>query len=183
MLGSLCVSEGNCPPSRPFQRPMHRARVSHEIRAGPGVLCEEVVREGVALQLIAANTGENDVPWMVDATMCEGIDVIERGRLEVQRLGAVDAAATTVTHGCTLDGTLESSSAEMADARTTGATRSTEAAGGKHDAVTLSANGHFTSLKKATPRDGMKSRGGVSWGRLGTPATSSTRRSRDGAHR
>jgi hypothetical protein len=62
--------------------------------------------------------------------VCEGIDVIQRGRFEVQRLGAVDAAATTVTHGGTLDGTLESSSAKVADAWTLGATRSTEAGGG-----------------------------------------------------
>lgn len=162
---------------------MHRARIAHEIRPCPGVLGKELVREGIAFQLIAAMAGEDDVARMVDAAVCEGIDVIQRGRLEVQRLGAIDAAATTVTHGCTLDGTLESSSAEMADAGTTGAPGSAEAGGGKHDAVTLSANGHFTSLKKATPRDGMRSRGGVSWGRLGIPATSSTRRCRDGAHR
>jgi hypothetical protein len=130
---------------------MHRARVAHEIRAGPRILCEEFVREGIALQLIAANAGKNDVAGMVDSTVCEGIDVIERCRLEVQRRGAVDAATTTVPHGRTLDGTLESGSAKVRYPGTLGAA---EASGGKHDAVTLSSDGHFTSLEKATPRHG-----------------------------
>jgi len=130
---------------------MNGPRIAHEIRAGPGIFCEEFVREGIALQLIAANAGEDDVAGMVDTAMGERVNVVERRRLEVQRRSAVDAAAATVPHGRTLDGALESGSAKMRYPGTLGAA---EASGGKHDAVTLSANGHFTSLEKATPRHG-----------------------------
>ena len=149
-LRSLGIRQRHGPSRGALERTMHGARVTHEVGTSPGIFREEFVREGIALQLIAANAGKNDVAGMVDSTVCEGIDVIERCRLEVQRRGAVDAAAATVPHGRTLDGTLESGSAELRD----DALRSAEASGGKHDAVTLSSDGHFTSLEKATPRHG-----------------------------
>ena len=130
---------------------MHGARVAHEVRTGPGMFREEFVREGIALQLIAADAGQNDVARVMHTAVGERVDMVERRRLEVQRRGAVDAAAATVPHGRTLDGALESGSAKVRDPGTSGAA---EASGGKHDAVTLSANGHFTSLEKATPRHG-----------------------------
>jgi hypothetical protein len=51
------------------------------------------------------------------------------------------------------------------------------AAKAQDDAVTLSADGHFTSREKTTPREGGVSRRGVSWSRLGcVAATVRTRR-------
>ena len=95
---------------------MHRARVPHEICAGPGIGREELIGKQVALQLIAARAREYDVRRVVHAAMRERVNVIERRGLEVQRRGAVDAAAATIPHGRTLDRTLESGSAEMLDA-------------------------------------------------------------------
>ena len=121
---------------------MNGASKPHEIGAGPRIGGKELVRKEVAFQLITTNARENDVAGMVSAAVREGMHVIERRRLEVQRRSAVDAAAATVTHGRTLDGALESGSAKMGDPGTFGAA---EAGSGKHDAVTLPSNGHFTS--------------------------------------
>lgn len=161
-LSGFSVGEGNSASSRALQRAMNGASVPHEVGAGPGERGEEIVWEQVALQLVAADAREDDVRGMVHPAVRERIYVVEGRRLEIERSRAVDAAAATVSHGHTLDGALVSGSAKIADARAARPGGAAEAGGGKHDAVTLSSNGHFTSREKTTPRAGRNSRGRAS---------------------
>jgi hypothetical protein len=94
------------------------------------------------------------------ATTREWVDVIQCRRVEIEGCAAVDTASAAVAHGSALDGALVSGSAEEGDAGALTLRGTGEA--GKHDAVTVSTNRHFTSRKKATPRDGKKSRDEVS---------------------
>src|SRR5439155_21250445 len=95
---------------------------------------------------------------------------------EVEGRGAVHAAPPAVAHGRAFDGALVARAAELIGAWPPGATWEVGNAG-EHDAVTLSTNGHFTSLEKATPRDRRNSHRGAS-GRLTVSATEETRRCR-----
>jgi hypothetical protein len=101
--------------------------------------------------------------------MCQRVNVVERRRVEIERGAAIDTALAAVAHSGALDRTLVSSSTELADSGAADATREAGEAGeasetGKHDAVTVSTNGHFTSLEKATPCDGTDSQRKVSEG-------------------
>src|ERR671937_3214637 len=84
--------------------------------------------------------------------------------MKVERGAAVDAAATAVAHGCTFDRALVTRSAIVADSGALCALAGNLGESwepGEHDAVMLSANGHFTSLGKATPRIGKNSQSGA----------------------
>jgi hypothetical protein len=52
---------------------------------------------------------------MMRTAVRERIDVIEGGRVKVQRGAAIDATATAVAHGCTLDRALVARAAKVAD--------------------------------------------------------------------
>jgi hypothetical protein len=159
-LRSFGVRERNGSSSSAFQRPMNGASISHEIRAGPGIGREERVGKEIALQSITAGARQNDVPGVVNATVRERMNVVQCGGFEVERDGAIDAAASTIAHRGALDRTLVTRPAKMADTRVA---RAPSEAGetGEHDAVMLSATGHCTSRKKKTPRDRKYSRGGA----------------------
>jgi hypothetical protein len=128
---------------------MHGAGEPHEVRARPRVGGEESIWKEIAFQAIAAGAGENDVARVVRAAVGERIDVIQGRGLEIQLDGAVDAAPAAVAHRGALDGAFVPSPAEVFDAGVTRASADAGVAGkpGKHDAVMLSANGHFTSLE------------------------------------
>ena len=85
---------------------MHRSGEPDEVRPGPRMPDEELVRQHVALQPVAGGTGGYDVARGVGASVREGIDVIEGRDGELEPLSAVHAAPTTVTHGGALEGTL-----------------------------------------------------------------------------
>jgi hypothetical protein len=145
LLCGFSVRERDGSPSRAFQRAVYGASVAHEVGAGPGIGREEIIWKEIGFQPIAVRAGENDVALMVDAAMRERVNVVKRRRVNVQRSGAVDAAATTVTHGRSLDGALVACPAKGHD----GAFAPPDAGEtetGESDVVTVSSNGHFTSL-------------------------------------
>lgn len=85
---------------------MHGARVSDEVEAGPGIPRKEISWQQVALEAIAARARQHDVTRHVGAAVGEGVHVVERGNFEVERRGAVHAAAAAITHRGSLDGSL-----------------------------------------------------------------------------
>ena len=85
---------------------MNRARVSDEVEASPRIPGKEIGRQHVALESIAAPARQHDVSSHVGAAVREGVHVVEGGELEVERRGAVHAAAAAITHGGSLDGSL-----------------------------------------------------------------------------
>ena len=56
---------------------MDRARVPHEVDAGPGVGSEEIRRQSVALQAVTTIAREDDVAGTVRTAVREGINVVE----------------------------------------------------------------------------------------------------------
>lgn len=77
---------------------MHGAGVLYEVEPGPGIPGKEFGGEEIAFQAIAAAAGGDEVPGGVLAAFGEREDVIDGGEVEVERRGAVDAAATAITH-------------------------------------------------------------------------------------
>jgi hypothetical protein len=132
---------------------MHGARVSNEVRAGPRVSPEELVRQEVPFEAIARGTGGDQVARSMRASMRHRVYVIERGNVERQRNGAIDAASAAIAHGSVLEGTLDS-----------GVVEATRAAweprcAGERDSVDTTSR-HCTSLEKKKPRDGAIARAG-----------------------
>jgi hypothetical protein len=93
----------DCPTRSPLERAMHGPCVANEIRSRPGMAREELVRQHVALQAIARSARGDEVAWRVRATSRDRVHVVERGHLQRQRNGAVDAASAAVPHGGSLD--------------------------------------------------------------------------------
>jgi hypothetical protein len=85
---------------------MHRACVSDEVEAGPGVSRKEFGRQEVALEAITARARQHDVSRDVSAAVGERVHVVERRNFEVERRGAVHAAAAAITHRGSLDRSL-----------------------------------------------------------------------------
>lgn len=85
---------------------MYGACVVDEVESGPGVTGEEIGRKEIALQSVTAPAGRDQVAGSVQSAFGERKDVINRGDVEVQRGGAVDAAPSAVTHHCVFDRTL-----------------------------------------------------------------------------
>jgi len=79
------------------------ASVSDEVLTRPRIAGEELGRQQVSLESIARATREHDVAWRVGSAVRERMHVIERSNVEVQLRAAVDAAAATVAHGCSLE--------------------------------------------------------------------------------
>jgi hypothetical protein len=57
------------------------------------------MREKVALESVAAPAGRDQVAWGMGSAARQGDNVVNRGVIEVQDLGAVHAAAAAVPHG------------------------------------------------------------------------------------
>src|SRR5688572_26311246 len=140
---------------------MNGASIPHEVCASPWVGGEERVREKIAFQAVTPCARENDVAGVMGAAMRQRVHMVERCRLEIELGGAVDTAPAAVAHGSSFDGALVFGPAKVADARVARAA-SWAGEAGEHDAVVLSANGHFTSREKATPRDRRSSQRGAS---------------------
>ena len=157
------VREAHRSSGRALQCAMHGARVAHEVHAGQRMRGEKFRWQPIAFQAVTAAACEDDVARVMRTAVGEWIDVIESGGVKVQRGAAVHATAAAVAHGCTFDRALVARAAKVADSRggafEARAGKSGES--GKHDAVILSANGHFTSLEKATPRTGKASQSGA----------------------
>jgi len=135
---------------------MHRAGVRYEIQSSPRIPTEEFGRQQVAFQAITARTGGDDVARDVRAPVREGMDVVQRSQLEVERGSAVDATATAVAHRGALDRALLMAGSHVLDPPWRAG------CAGKGDAVKVPTTGQCHLAKKATPRDGSNSRDGVS---------------------
>jgi hypothetical protein len=85
---------------------MHGARVVNEVESSLGIPGEEFGGEKIALQSVTAPAGSDEIAGSVQSAFGERKDVIDRGDVEVQRGGAVDAAPSAVTHHRMLDRSL-----------------------------------------------------------------------------
>jgi len=77
---------------------MHGASVRDEVESRPRIAGEEFRREEIALEAITAPAGGDEISRRVDAALGEREYVIDRGEVELERGGAVDAAPAAVTH-------------------------------------------------------------------------------------
>src|SRR5690348_17327590 len=100
------VGETHRPSRTSLERSMHRAGVGDEVETGPGIAGEKLRRQHVSLQPVAARAGENDVARHVRAAVRERVNVVERGKVEVERRRAIDTAASTIAHRRALDRSL-----------------------------------------------------------------------------
>ena len=124
----------------PLQRAMHRARIPNEIRAGPWIATEELVRQHVALEAITWGTRGDKVARCVRPALRNRVHVIERRDVERQWNGAVDAASAAITHGSVLECTLDADVVGVPRA----ASESARSAGERDSVETTSR--HCTSL-------------------------------------
>ena len=135
---------------------MHGTGVGDEVESRPRVASKELGRQQVSLEAIASRAGEDDVPRHVSAAMRQRMHVIERGELELERSSAIHAASAAVPHRGSFDRPLLRAGGNLfcapGDSR-----RAWEG-----DTVELPASGQCHLAKKATPRRGQMSRGGVS---------------------
>src|SRR5690348_7182912 len=138
---------------------MHGAGILNEVEPRPGIAGEELGGEQIALQPIAAAAGGNEVARRVLAAFGEREDVIDCGEVEIERRGAVDAAATAVTHHGVLYRALLV--ADYCALVSSGASRDSGKAW-QANMVIVSTPRQFHLAGKATPRNGSRSRGGVS---------------------
>jgi len=134
---------------------MHRASVQDEVRARPRETREEVSREHVALEAVAAAAGGDEVAGNVSTTLGQRVHMVECGDIEFEGGGAVHAAPAAITHCGALDRSLLS-----VGVQSPGVARDSGDAG-KGDAVTLSTPGQGHLAEKAKPRDGQASHHGA----------------------
>jgi len=85
---------------------MHGAGVVDEVHPRPRVSHEKFSRQHVSLEPIAARARGHEVAGRCRATVSERMHVVERRVLEIEERGAVHAAASAVSHGGALDGSL-----------------------------------------------------------------------------
>jgi len=133
---------------------MDRARIADEVRAGPGIPAEELVRKHVALEPVTRPTGRDQVSGRVRPSLRHGVYVIERGNVQRQWDGAVDAASAAIAHGSVLEGTLDA-----VVVRVPRAAGEAARSAGERDSVETTSR-HCTSLERKTPRDGAIARAG-----------------------
>src|SRR5690242_3731241 len=154
-----CISEADGASCTALQSAMHRARILDEVESRPRISSEELGREEIAFQAITSAAGGDEIAGGVDATLGEREYVIDGGEVVVERRGAVDTAATAVTHHRVLDRALLVGAwralGSFGPARDTWKTRET-------NAVIVSTTGQFHLAEKATPRNGSRSRSGAS---------------------
>lgn len=96
---------------------MHRSRMGDEVEPGPRMAGEEFRGQQVALEAIAARAGEDEVAGDVRAAVRERMDVVERGVVEIEQRGAVDAPTVAVPHRRVFDGALLMSGRDVLSAR------------------------------------------------------------------
>ena len=127
---------------------MHGARVGDEVLSRPRIAREELGRQQVSLQAIAARAGEDDVARRVSAAVRQRMHVVERREVEFEWRAAVHAAPAAVAHRGSFDRSLLWAGGDCfcpaADAR-----RAWEG-----DTVELPTSGQCHLAKKATPRRG-----------------------------
>ena len=64
---------------------MHRASVDDEVLPRPRISREELGRQQIALEAIAARAGEHDVARSVSAAVRQRMHVVERREIELER--------------------------------------------------------------------------------------------------
>jgi hypothetical protein len=77
---------------------MDRACITHEVQAGPRETGKELDWKQVSLEPIATRTSRHEVPGRVRTAVADGLDVIERGGFERERLCAIHTATAAVAH-------------------------------------------------------------------------------------
>jgi len=127
---------------------MHGACISHEIRARPRISREEIQRQRVALELIARQAGDHEIPRRVRSATRNGQHMIQRRRLRSEMRRAVYAASSAVAHRGAFDRSLVM-------ARRTAAAETKIAArfARRHD-VESATKPHCPSPKTTTPPQG-----------------------------
>ena len=130
--------------------------VNDEVRARPWKSGKKFSGEHVALEAVAAAAGRDEVASDVRPSLGERMHVIQRGDVELERGGAVDAAPAAITHRGSLDRSLLCVWVQPPGV----AGYAGDAWEG--DAVAVSTPGQEHLAEKATPRVGKASRRGVS---------------------
>ena len=154
------VGEADGAPRPALERAMHRAGIPYEVRAGPRASGEELVRECVALEPIAAPAGRDDVAGGVGPSPGEGVDVIERGFFQCQLPRTVHAPSTAIAEGGLLQGPLRVATERRMLACVRG-TAATGRARSNHPENPTSR--HCPSPEKTTPRPGLAGAGCREW--------------------
>lgn len=130
---------------------MNCAGVSNEVETGPRAAGEELMGKHVALEAVAPAAGRHEVARGVGAATCKRVDVIERGVLEDQVFGAVDAASSAVAECRVLQRALGITEVRGVPARVGGTAPAGRA---RTDDPEISTSRHRTSPEKTTPRPG-----------------------------
>ena len=97
--------ETHCPPSASLERPMHGARIAHEVRPGLRVSGEELVRQHVALEAITGRTGNHEVARRVRAAAGYRMNVVKRRFKRFEVMSAVNTTPSAVAHRGALERT------------------------------------------------------------------------------
>src|SRR5690348_15954278 len=105
-------------------------------------------------------TSEDHVARVVRSSVCQRMDMVQRGGLEVEGGSAINAAATAVAHGGAFDGSFVARAPKRSAGAAVMVGGPANMIGGEDDTMTLT-NGHFTSREKTTPRDGRNSQCGA----------------------
>ena len=103
LLSGPRVRQADRPPCAPFQRAMDRPGVEDEVQARPREASEKLSWQEIALQAIAPSAGEDHVARNMGAAVRKWLHVVQRGEIEFERGGAVDAPAAAVAHGGAFD--------------------------------------------------------------------------------
>jgi len=121
-------------------------------------------------------TSEDHVARAVGSTVCQRIDMVQRGCLEIEGGAAIHAAPTAVAHSGSLDGSFVARAPKRRVGAAVVVGGPANMGGVEDDTMTLT-NGHFTSREKTTPRDGRNSHCGALNHRL-VMSLAATRRTR-----
>jgi hypothetical protein len=135
------------------------ACVLNEVETRPGITGEEFGGEEITFETIAATAGGNKVAGRVLATFGKRKNVVDRGEVEIDGGGAVDTAATAITHHGVFDrALLVADGGALAPFGPASDSRKAWQA----NMVIVSTPRQFHLAGKATPRTGSHSRGGAS---------------------
>lgn len=158
LLGGVREADGA--PSAALERTMHRPRVAHEVCAGPRAASEELVGEDVALESIASSARGHEVADRVRPSPRERVDVIERGLLQGEVLGAVHTPSAAIAEGGVLQGAFRVATERRMVACVRGAVATRCARSNHPDNPT---SRHRTSPERTTPRPGLAGAGCREW--------------------
>lgn len=102
-LGGLRVIETHRPPRPALELPMHRPGVAHEVLPRHRISGEELRGQERPFALIAALAGGDEVARVVTPPAREGDHMVKGSVFQSQTGPAVNATASTIPKGRTLD--------------------------------------------------------------------------------